>query len=319
MNKLRIPYLIGYAIVVGSFSIQAQTPPEATRLETPLITRSGKFQWTWLGAEEGTYAVEHLSEFGNPDWNIVGFRQANGGEQIWDTEKIKGTQQGFYRLSWRPPGESLSIEFDIHKPGPGNHPQNWFPLFADYPAAPDQEAMFDLIAEPRPLPVELGGEPAFFLGGSNRSDDLFMGLYRPIEGLAPDTTYETTLSVTLASNIPTGLVGIGGSPGDSVYVKGGVSTEEPNREIVDEWWRPTVDKGNQFSNGSEGVTLGTIAKPADGNDQWVLIERTTGRKPIIATTNPEGQLWTFVGTDSGFEGRTEIYFHSVTVTLSPAL
>lgn len=293
----------------GAPPVRAQDP---VVIHPPRLTDDGSLILNWSASPGSEFIIERASRLPEPVWEPVGLADARQSGAQWSTT-VAGRSRAFYRVVVSTLGAPRVIRWDLQKPG-----ALWTSLFADYPADPRQEALFDLIAEPRALPEELNGDPAFFLGGSNRSDDLFMALYRPLQGLAPNTPYAITLSVTLASNIPTGLFGIGGSPGDSVYVKGGVSATEPNREVIDAWWRPTVDKGNQASNGAQGVTLGTIAKPEDGNDQWVLIERSNHRKPLTTTTSADGILWIFVGTDSGFEGRTEVYFHSVTLTLSPA-
>ena len=47
---------------------------------------------------------------------------------------------------------------------------------------------------------------------TNRSDDLFMFLKRQVDGLRPNTAYAVSASLDLATNVPAGLVGIGGSP-----------------------------------------------------------------------------------------------------------
>lgn len=35
------------------------------------------------------------------------------------------------------------------------------------------------------------------------------------------------------------------------------------------------------------------------------------------TATDDGELWLIVGTDSGFEGRTELYYQRIDVTLTP--
>ncbi len=46
------------------------------------------------------------------------------------------------------------------------------------------------------------------------------------------------------------MSGIGGSPGESVYVKAGATTEEPLIiEDSDGWLRMNIDKGNQAGEG----------------------------------------------------------------------
>ena len=57
--------------------------------------------------------------------------------------------------------------------------------------------------------------------GHNRSDDLFMFLKTQLDGLEPRTGYRSTFVVDVATCIPEGVVGIGGSPGESLYVTAG--------------------------------------------------------------------------------------------------
>jgi hypothetical protein len=38
-------------------------------------------------------------------------------------------------------------------------------------------------------------------------------------------------------------------------------------------------------------------------------------KPIHATADPDGRLWLMVGTDSGYEGLTRLYYTGIRVTL----
>lgn len=37
--------------------------------------------------------------------------------------------------------------------------------------------------------------------------------------------------------------------------------------------------------------------------------------PLMITTDENGQLWLFVGTDSGFEGRTVLYYDTIQVMI----
>ena len=131
------------------------------------------------------------------------------------------------------------------------------------------------------------------------------------------------VTLEVATNVPGGLVGIGGSPGESVFVRVGASTDEPDIVQDDQgWWRMTVDKGNQGSGGDDAVAAGTIANPnldpetADGLTYELMTLDSTGLD-LTATTDGSGKLWVFVGTDSGFEGLTALYFSTVDVTLDP--
>jgi hypothetical protein len=46
----------------------------------------------------------------------------------------------------------------------------------------------------------------------------------------------------------------------------------------------------------------------------VAWEETLG-SPV--STSDEGELWLFIGVDSGFEGRTDLYYDTVGVVLTP--
>src|SRR5690606_13448341 len=84
------------------------------------------------------------------------------------------------------------------------------------------------IAEIRPLPEEVGREGrAYFLSGRNTSDDLFMFLKKPVSGLAPESSYRADFFVEFASAAPSNCAGVGGAPGESVWLKAGVSAVEP--------------------------------------------------------------------------------------------
>jgi hypothetical protein len=63
------------------------------------------------------------------------------------------------------------------------------------------------------------------LQGHNRSDDLFMGVVKALDGLKPLTRYRITLSFTVYTDAEAGSIGIGGSPADSVYVKAGFANQ----------------------------------------------------------------------------------------------
>lgn len=199
-------------------------------------------------------------------------------------------------------------------------PAGWTALFADFPTDADTTATgLALTFKRRSLPDEVPDGTGLFLSGRNQSDDLFMGLRRPLTGLAPNTTYALTVTVTLASAAPSNCVGVGGPPGESVWVKAGGSAARPERIVGDEgWYRLTVDKGSQSQGGDQARVLGTAANGVErcSDTPYRLIERTMD-DPLFVTTTDEGTLWVLVGTDSGFEGTTSLYYASLRVALEP--
>lgn len=195
--------------------------------------------------------------------------------------------------------------------------QGWAAGFADLPAVDLDSETYDLESGWGPLPSELGSS-GLFSAGSNRSDDLFMYWTRELRGLEPDTEYSLTFDLTVATNVPTGLVGIGGSPGESVYIKAGASSIEP-KAVEDDagWLRMNIDIGSQSEGGDDAIVVGTVAnedlpEDADGT-QFARMELSSESADFFARTDADGALWLIIGTDSGFEGRTTIWWDEVVI------
>lgn len=205
--------------------------------------------------------------------------------------------------------------------------EGWTAGFADLPKLLTKEdsSIYELSFKwSATLPAEVGGNRAgaLFIAGHNRSDDLFMFFKRKITGLLPNTNYQVDFDVDLASEAPTGAVGIGGAPGESVYFKAGVSDKEPLAVLdpQDNHYRMNIDKGQQSESGREMKVLGDIAngKPANGlgSAPFTIIKRKTSA-PISVKTDAQGACWIVLGTDSGFEGLTRLYYDRVGVVFTP--
>jgi hypothetical protein len=193
--------------------------------------------------------------------------------------------------------------------------------FADYPSRDFDPALYDLVADRRARPANLGGAPALFIGGSNRSDDLFMFWKKRITGLPPETAVRLTMEIEFASKYAVGLIGIGGAPGESVIVKAGAVPFEPQPVIdpqSDNWWRMNLDKGNQSVGGADMTVVGHVGKPDDGTENYAALVRGQHGAALTATTAPDGSLWLVFGSDSGFEGRSELYYSRLTVWVDTA-
>jgi hypothetical protein len=186
-------------------------------------------------------------------------------------------------------------------------PQDWVELFADYPA--NNEGIFDLVADYRPLPDPLDtARSALYIAGTNRSDDLWMQ-YKTQVSLSADAIYRVSFDVEIATNVPSGCGGVGGAPGEGVTVKAGVSLIEPDRELdAAGWWRMNVDKGNQTAPGEDAVVIGDLANSRPCEEGFVWERKRLGGPPMTFTTDSTGRAWLFVGTDSGFEPRSAVYY-----------
>ncbi len=197
--------------------------------------------------------------------------------------------------------------------------QNWSGDVTDF--APEQSETIEFTFDRRPLPEDVAhtGE-ALFLSGRNVSDSLFMYLIHPVSGLSPDTSYALTFELMLASNAPSQCAGIGGPPGESVYLKAGASRTRPE-PVQDSsgTWRLNVDKGNQSTGGANAQVLGNIANGVQDclSTPYRLITRDNLDNPFLIPSDDQGLLWLLVGTDSGFEGTTALYYDSIRVTFEP--
>ena len=190
----------------------------------------------------------------------------------------------------------------------------WDPGFSDYFADQDEENLdLDFTYTTLPAPLDTT-EGALRLAGTNTSDDLFMFLTKEITGLEPNQPYSVTIDVVYASDVPDNTVGIGGSPGESVYVKAGAAAMEPLPFVTsDGIYRMNVDKGNQSQGGSNARVIGDFANGTD-QERYTLLTESLDR-PITVTADDNGSIWLLVGTDSGFEGRTTIYYDRIAATI----
>jgi hypothetical protein len=211
------------------------------------------------------------------------------------------------------PRGTTEAKFDFR-----NGPQGWTAGFADYRAG--DEARMELESDYRQLPAPLGPESAVFISGLNTSDDLFMFVWRRLDGLEPKAPYDATFEVTIATDVPFDCGGIGGLPAGSVYLKAGAAGVAP-ATAPDELGilRLNIDHGNQATPGANAVVMGTIGNSTScdaGVRRWELKPFLRPGAPLSIRANDQGAVWLLVGTDSGFEGTTSLFYTRVTATLT---
>jgi hypothetical protein len=201
-----------------------------------------------------------------------------------------------------------------------NGSKGWLAGFADYSLRISDLRM---LAELRPLPDEISRARAgFFLQSINRSDDLFMFLKKHLafeDGVESNQAYRVAFDIRFASNAPTGCVGVGGSPGDSVYLKAGAAIDEPIALLTSGDVHLSADKGQQSTGGRDAGVTGTIANgtPCDSaTPPYVRVRREyVHTQPV--RTDDRGSMWLLLGTDSGYEGLTGLYIESIVVRINP--
>jgi hypothetical protein len=202
-----------------------------------------------------------------------------------------------------PPPALISLDFE----------SGWYGGFADYPAGEEEfyELQYEHTNLPEPLDESRG---AFMLSGNNHSDDLFMFAKRKLTGLQPNRTYKVKFELEFATNVANGMFGVGGSPGEGVTVKVGATSIEPDVVIEEDgWYRMNIDKSNQTQSGTDMMAIGNFA---NGTDQNVYTLKTlSSKKAIQVSSNDLGELWVIVGTDSGFESTTTVYFTHLNLSI----
>lgn len=158
------------------------------------------------------------------------------------------------------------------------------------------------------------------LVGMNRSDDLFMFATKKISGLEPNTTYDASLSFKLYTDEAGGMIGVGGAPAESVYIKAGFVATKPEAIRLDHLqdkepnYILNVDKGNQATEGKDLKIVGNMVAPDDSIEgfQAKMMEHQATLK-----SNEKGELYVIIGSDSGYEGLTTWYLDDVQVDLTP--
>jgi hypothetical protein len=195
--------------------------------------------------------------------------------------------------------------------------------YADYPS--DQDEFYELdYKNGAKLPREINTHHPHGLkiSGNNHSDDLFMYAYKKIPGLKPNTQYHVSFSLEFASNAPVGSSGVGGSPGDSIFVKIGAVNIEPQRFIdTDNYYKLALDKGNQKQDGKDMILIGTVG--VDTQDSIYRLktlpyipnpELQEKLAQYTVTTDNQGQAWVVFGTDSGFEATSTFFYTNLSIT-----
>jgi hypothetical protein len=193
----------------------------------------------------------------------------------------------------------------------------WVGDFADYPVTDSIFYELEYIRTTLPAPLNTS-KYALKITGNNHSDDLFMFIKHKITGLIPNSTYQLQVQVNFASNAPTNAVGVGGPPGEGVTMKAGATITEPNKIIIGGDYRMNIDKGNQTIPGVDMDTIGHIGV-SDTTTLFTLINRNNSTHLFTITTDANGEVWVCIGTDSGFEATTTLYYNQITLTFNNIL
>ena len=195
--------------------------------------------------------------------------------------------------------------------------QGWTGGYTDYTSGMESSIGFQSGWAPMPAPLTGGG---FKLSGNNASDDLWMFASRVLtsasHGIVPNALYDVAMTAWIGSNAPSGCIGTGGAPGESVWLKGNVVATRPRAILSGDQVLFNLNKGDQAEIGPQALGCGDLANgdSCDLPPRYKLLVRTATRPtPVRATSG--GNLWVYFGSDSGFESRSTYFIDQIRVTL----
>ena len=180
-----------------------------------------------------------------------------------------------------------------------------------------ETAPTNVVFEQRALPAPLTGK-GYLIGGTNRSDDLFLFVKKQFLGLEKNTTYNINFSLKLASNAQTGCMGVGGAPGEAVWVYAGATAVEPKAVTANNAIRMNIERGNQAEGGKDAQVIGNIANgQACGTAVSYASKTLKNDKPQKVTTDANGAVWIMLGIDSGFESYSQVFLQNIQLDATP--
>ena len=165
-----------------------------------------------------------------------------------------------------------------------------------------------------------GASKALYMSGTNESSSLLLYTTRKVNGLLPKTIYKGKFTVTFASDTPAGCAGVGGSPGESVWLIGAVTDIKPENTQQGDTVQLNISRGNQSTEGDSSAVLGTIGVPdvpCTANNRQAVIKTLGPSKWISFRTDNTGSAWILVGIDSGALGNSRIWLEIITFTYEP--
>ncbi len=102
-------------------------------------------------------------------------------------------------------------------------------------------------------------------------------------------------------------------------MKAGATAVRPEPVDQDGYYQMNIDKGNQASDGDDAIGIGHVGNTiSECTDPWIFEMKTLESTEVFeAETDAEGVIWLLVGTDSGFEDHTELYYTRYRAAFEP--
>lgn len=195
------------------------------------------------------------------------------------------------------------VGFDLHQGWLG-----WDAIFTNFEAEREEE--YELTVSHRQLPAPLDTRyRGIYVSGKNLSAELNMFLVRRIDGLLPNTNYDVAFNLVFASDAPHGCVGEGGAPGESVTVHAAADGLEPRATEVDGYYvlnSVTRFQGDWYAASRVGDVATT--RSCEQGPQYEIKTIETREDHWRVRSDAIGRIWLLVGTRSGFESTTSLYY-----------
>jgi hypothetical protein len=121
-----------------------------------------------------------------------------------------------------------------------------------------------------------------------------------------------TVDLEVASSAPTNAVGAGGAPGEGVVMRAGATVIEPMKVNTGPIYLMNIDHGQQALPGEDMDTLGHVGV-SDTTTVFTMIHRSNLTHPFTVTTDANGEVWACIGTDSGYESLTVLYYSTIAI------
>ena len=206
------------------------------------------------------------------------------------------------------PDTSIEILNDDFNAGQSS----WITDFVDYPEGKEEQWQIKSGISNLPNPLDTTSK-GLMLTGINRSDDLFMFLKKKITGLKPNQKYMVKLEIQLASNAPSNMLGAGGAPGEAVHIKAGLTPIEPIKVLEEDGhYRLNLDKDSESTSGKDLFYMDHIGN----GTQEAIYKVLTKSSEFTGTSNAKGEAWMVIGTDSGYESTSTLYYNRVRASIS---
>lgn len=209
--------------------------------------------------------------------------------------------------------QTIEQTFEFHF---GDGDWNFQVIYADYHDDSNQFETYEFSYGPFEVFDVDTSYKGWMVNGHNRSDDLFMGVFKELQFQKQNHSYYLQVTIKILTSEESGSIGIGGSPADSVYLKAGFVRTEPTSTLDSETglYQLNLDKGNQSQDGTDLKNVGTIAKPENVQAAYGI---KTLSLQVQVKTNAAGKLFFVFGSDSGFEGYTSLKLLSIQMTARP--